>query len=148
MFVFLSFRPRFMKQLFNPTKGLFPGFLRILILSFLMSVSFQGMGQSEFGYRWVKKIQENQYYLNEILSLKKLDNSLFSAGPTNIHQFNSEGAIVRTIPVPNRFMAGYSDYTELEFYRIRSGNFFLHLNYGYIPFCGFSGMGNGTAEGL
>ncbi len=148
MFVFLSFSPRFMKQLFIPSKGLFPGFVRILILSFLMTVSLQGMGQSEFGYRWVKKIQENQYYLNEILSLKKLDNSLFSAGPTNIHQFNSEGSIVRSIPVPNRFMAGYSDYTELEFYRIRSGNFFLHLNYGYIPFCGFSGMGNGTAEGF
>lgn len=147
-FVIISFRPYFMKNIFNPAKGLIPGFRQILIQSFLMTVSFQGMGQSEFGYRWVKKIQENQYYLNEILSLKKLDNSLFSAGPTNIHQFNSEGAIVRSIPVPNRFMAGYSDYTELEFYRIRSGNFFLHLNYGYIPFCGFSGMGNGTAEGF
>ena len=148
MFVILSFSPYFMKPIFNPAKGLFPGFLRILILSFLMMASLQGMAQSEFGYRWVKKIQENQFYLNEILSLKKLDNSLFSAGPTNIHQFNSEGAIVRSIPVPNRFMAGYSDYTELEFYRIRSGNFFLHMNYGYIPFCGLSVFGNGTAEGF
>ena len=148
MFVILSFRPFFMKPIFNPAKGLFPGFLRILILSFLLVFSFQGMAQNEFGYRWVKRLPENQYGMSEILALKKQNNSLYGAGPTNIHQFNSEGAIVQSIPVPNRFITGFSDYTELEFYRIRSGNFFLHLNYGNIPFCGFSVFGNGTCEGF